>query len=166
MDLAASAQRISKLETAIRTHRDQRGDDRCWLDDAALYAVLDDGVDPYSVDATLPPRKEFLESCSRYWGQRQSPGFDVEAGPGCMTIRQLQDRIVELEKELGLQASSSFEPLPGRLAEIMDGVILDAMKRYGNNRTKVAQALGITQKTVYNRLKRIEENVKAGGMRK
>jgi len=32
-----------RLRDAIKKHRDQRGDDRCWLDDRELYAVLGDG---------------------------------------------------------------------------------------------------------------------------
>lgn len=63
-------QRVSQLETAIRTHRDQRGDDRCWLDDAELYAVL--GEDQATqTDFKLPPRQTFLQNCSRYWECRQ-----------------------------------------------------------------------------------------------
>lgn len=60
-------QRVSQLETAIRTHRDQRGDDRCWLDDAELYAVLGNE----EADFKLPPRQTFLQNCSRYWECRQ-----------------------------------------------------------------------------------------------
>ena len=59
--------RIPELEAAIRKHRDQRGDDRCWLDDMELYAVLGDA----RVDLTLPPKDEFLGHCARFWECRQ-----------------------------------------------------------------------------------------------
>lgn len=67
MDLAA---RVKQLEDAIRNHRDQKGDARCWLDDLELYAVLNDSVVP---DVSLPPKDHFLGSCSRYWENRQCP---------------------------------------------------------------------------------------------
>ena len=59
------------LRAAIRQHRDARGDARCWLDDLRLYAALGDGRDPYGADFRLPPKDSFLESCARYWEQRQ-----------------------------------------------------------------------------------------------
>lgn len=59
---------IMRLRNAIRYHRDQKGHDRCWLDDATLYGVLPE----YSeVDFKLPPKCEFLENCELYWINRQ-----------------------------------------------------------------------------------------------
>jgi hypothetical protein len=83
-----------RLESAIRTHRDQRGDDRCWLDDHALYSVLDDAPEP-SNHLALPPKCEFLKSCERYWEQRQTPD-DKASGKNGPTIRQLEDENKEL----------------------------------------------------------------------
>lgn len=83
------AANIAKLEAAIREHRDQRGDDRCFLDDAKLYSVLGDNVE---VDASLPPKCDFLASCERYWEQRRS-----ETTEGKPTIAQQDARIAELE---------------------------------------------------------------------
>lgn len=62
-----SNERIKELEDAIREHRDQKGDDRCWLDDQKLYRAI--GGD---ADLSLPPKHDFLKSCDRYWEQRQS----------------------------------------------------------------------------------------------
>src|SRR4051794_12801651 len=76
-----------RLKAAIREHKDQRGDDRCWLDDVKLYHPLGEGVSP---DAGLPPKCEFLESCSRYFDQRQWPADkNRRHGPSEMTIAQL-----------------------------------------------------------------------------
>lgn len=82
-----------RLIRAIREHRDQRGDDRCWLDDVALYNALAEvtGEDP-TFDLSLPPKAEFLASCERYYEQRRDPS----KAPACMTIRQLQDEIGRL----------------------------------------------------------------------
>lgn len=84
-----------RLTAAIRKHRDQKADDRCWLDDDELYAVL--GED--EPETTLPPECEFLESCRRFWRQRQFQ--PVLSDPNAMTMRQLQDRIAELEGIIG-----------------------------------------------------------------
>ena len=32
------------LQSAVRRHRDERGDDRCWEDDERLYAALPEGL--------------------------------------------------------------------------------------------------------------------------
>jgi hypothetical protein len=60
--------RILQLESAIRNHRDQRGDDRCWMDDEELYAVLGDKTQP---EFKLPPRAVFLQNCARFFECRQ-----------------------------------------------------------------------------------------------
>jgi hypothetical protein len=60
---------IQRLKAAIRKHRDERGNDRCWLDDRELYAVLGEG----QPDTTLPPQVEFLNNCLRFHTSRQAP---------------------------------------------------------------------------------------------
>lgn len=84
-----SEERIKELEDAIREHRDQKGDDRCWLDDRKLYRVIGDDA-----DLSLPPKHDFLKSCERYWEQRQSLNdkFALEHP----TIGQLNRRIATL----------------------------------------------------------------------
>lgn len=79
--------RISELEAAIRTHRDERGDDRCWMDDATLYAVLPETVAP----GELPPPEEMLENCKRFIALRYCQG-EKYVSP--------QRRIEELEAEV------------------------------------------------------------------
>lgn len=59
---------------AIRNHRDQRGDDRCYLDDAELYAVLGEGP----AVTVLPPREAFLANCARFHASRQDPSEKYE----------------------------------------------------------------------------------------
>lgn len=40
MTIERQQARIDKLEAAIRQHRDQKADDRCWEDDERLYDIL------------------------------------------------------------------------------------------------------------------------------
>lgn len=62
---------VDQLRTAIRSHRDQRGDDRCWQDDETLYAVLPEGF-------TAPARDSSVElaNCQRYIACRHNPGTE------------------------------------------------------------------------------------------
>ncbi len=70
---------VAGLLAAIRKHRDQRGDDRCHLDDGELYAVLPEGD-------TRPPQDTAvtLENCERFIRCRQqgreyvSPEREIE----------------------------------------------------------------------------------------
>lgn len=68
MVIASQLGRIRQLEAAIRHHRDQRGDDRCWMDDEALYSFLPEGFIPPERDTAVE-----LENCKRFIACRQNP---------------------------------------------------------------------------------------------
>jgi len=89
---------IERLKNAIRRHRDERGDDRCYLDDARLYEVLGEG----QPDTTLPPRDVFLSNCARFWECRQANPDPVEAERAYRKggeFEQLKARVTELENQ-------------------------------------------------------------------
>lgn len=96
VSLPAAEAEIERLRAAIRNHRDQHGDDRCWLDDVELYRVLGDAAE---VDITLPTKCEFLTSCARYWEQRQRPDEKALIPEG-MTIAQLSTEVSRLRSAL------------------------------------------------------------------
>jgi len=75
--------RLEKIETAVRLHRDTRGDDRCWRDDETLYKILPEGYNPPDVDTCVE-----LERCRQYIRSRHHPEI-VYVSP--------QRRIEELE---------------------------------------------------------------------
>lgn len=77
---------IERLQQAIRKHRDQRGDDRCWLDDETLYAVLPEGYTPPERDCSVE-----LSLCEKYIASRHNPKT---------TYVSPQRRIEELEAEI------------------------------------------------------------------
>ena len=77
---------ISNLREAIRKHRDQKGHDRCRLDDDELYAVLPEGK--ANADTTLPPRDKFLDGCGAYWDARNG-GISHEH---CSLVEVMKDR--------------------------------------------------------------------------
>lgn len=76
---------VARLQNAIRRHRDHRGDDRCYQDDAELYTVLPEGD-------TRPARETAvtIENCQRYIECRQQGREYVSP----------QRRIEELEAEV------------------------------------------------------------------
>lgn len=80
--MRALLQRVVELEEGVRLHRDQRGDDRCWLDDQQLYGLIDDGK---KAEMALPPKEVFLKSCERYHASRQPPEtlYSAQHCPGC-----------------------------------------------------------------------------------
>jgi hypothetical protein len=71
MSLEELKAEVKKLRTVIRYHKDQKGDDRCWVDDIRLYEALPEG--PVGFDSTLPPEEVFLENCKRFCKSRQVP---------------------------------------------------------------------------------------------
>ena len=71
MDREALAEEVLRLRRAVRSHRDEKGHDRCWLDDQTLYGVLPENK---PADFDLPARDEFLANCEKYWLCRQSHG--------------------------------------------------------------------------------------------
>ena len=63
--------RIAILENAIRKHRDERGDDRCWMDDAVLYKTLPEGFTPPVRDSSVE-----LKMCEQYIACRHNPATE------------------------------------------------------------------------------------------
>ena len=70
MDASELRAEALKLRSAIRAHRDQLGDDRCWLDDFALYKALPDNA---PIITRLPPKEFFIPHCEHFWETRQCP---------------------------------------------------------------------------------------------
>jgi hypothetical protein len=81
--------RVSQLEDAIRKHRDQRGDDRCWMDDQELYSILPEGL--CGADLRLCEPAVMLENCKKYIASRHDPS---------MVYISSQRRIEELETKV------------------------------------------------------------------
>jgi len=71
--LAGATAERDRLLAAIRKHRDYRGDDRCFLDDAELYAALPEGAPPSEL-LCLDDPLEMLANCRRFIASRQPGG--------------------------------------------------------------------------------------------
>ena len=60
-----------RLLASIRKHRDQRGDDRCWMDDEELYRTLPEGFVPPVRDSSVE-----LKNCERFIARRHNPATE------------------------------------------------------------------------------------------
>lgn len=88
---------LRALRAAVRTHRDQKGDDRCWRDDETLYGALPEGFTPPACDTLVE-----LNNCLRYLTCRHHPAT-VYVSP--------QRRIEELEilaRDVGRVAAGAY----------------------------------------------------------
>lgn len=91
-----------KLAVAIRNHRDQRGDDRCFRDDYTLYSILPEGYKAPSEDTCVQ-----LELCKKYIASRQNPNT-IYISPQ-RRIEELEQKVIELETYLEV----AYEELAG-----------------------------------------------------
>jgi len=85
---AAAEARVGALEASILKHRDQRGDDRCWLDDLELYKLVGG-----TADNSLPPKEKFLANCARFYEARCH-------NANWPSYQELQAQIVTLKSEV------------------------------------------------------------------
>ena len=74
MPMSEVLQSIKILRKAIRYHRDQKGDDRCWLDDEHLWALLPEAK---SSPRSLPPFQEMMKRCAAFHRFRRLENPDV-----------------------------------------------------------------------------------------
>ena len=65
------------LRNAVRLHREERGHDRCWIDDGRLYGALPEQKGAVS---QLPPWSEFQANCRRFWELRQCGSSPASSG--------------------------------------------------------------------------------------
>lgn len=88
MDVMQLVAEIRRLRGAIRHHRNLEGNDRCWMDDQELYAILpeDKNAPGHLVNFQLPPKGEFLGNCANYcahfWEKRQPPHMKQQTSEG------------------------------------------------------------------------------------
>lgn len=82
---------VRHRRTLVRWHREQRGDDRCWLDDWVVHLVL---ADTPSEPAKLP--EETLRLCTEFFEHRQAPDDPEELPEFGVTQRLLVDFPLQL----------------------------------------------------------------------
>jgi hypothetical protein len=69
-----TADRIKTVRSALRLHRDQKGDDRCWVDDWFVWAALEDQPPE---PAAAPSFEEGMKKCHAFYERRRADTADV-----------------------------------------------------------------------------------------
>ncbi len=80
------AEAIAERRAVIRAHRDAKGDDRCWIDDLAVWRM----VDGLTADAaTLPSFDEGMKRCRDFYQHRRAEAPEEGASPAPETDADL-----------------------------------------------------------------------------
>lgn len=115
MNLEEAQNEIARLKNAIKTHRDARGDDRCWIDDLDLYKALGEDEVPKEAQLSLPVLPAFMSRCAKYWEQRQAPKNEpwvtVEELVNVMTeVKKLADTMAYVTSQEALEDHELYIP--------------------------------------------------------
>lgn len=113
-------QEIIECRHAIREHRDAKGDDRCWLDDYAVWALIPGS---FPVPAELPPFDAGMDMCRAFYKLRRATSPDVpppgavhdpqqwDSGLGQMDDGQLAEELVRLKTAILRHRNCACNPL-------------------------------------------------------
>ena len=93
---------IKKLRDGIRYHRDQKGDDRCWLDDNGLWSLLHNNTQAH--ETSLPSFEEMMRACRDFFLHRRALTPDPIPSDAKLDPKTWDDDLLvmtndELEKE-------------------------------------------------------------------
>ncbi|HYD16853.1 MAG TPA: hypothetical protein VEF76_00065 [Patescibacteria group bacterium] len=91
---------IITVRHAIRRHRDAKGDDRCWLDDYFVWALIPGS---FAVPTAVPPMEEAMDMCRGFYKRRRADTAD-EQSPDAVTDPQQWDKDLEAMDDAALQA--------------------------------------------------------------
>jgi hypothetical protein len=94
-------QSIIEARHAIRQHRDAKGDDRCWLDDYFIWALIPGS---FPVPLTPPPMEEAMDMCRGFYKFRRADTADampIDAQPDRLQwdkdLEAMDDKALEAE---------------------------------------------------------------------
>ena len=103
----ALREEIAELHAAIAKHRDQKADDRCWMDDQELYKVLGDGN---LGDCRVGDQSEMLRNCQRFIEKRTEGG-------GWVSYAMMEEELRKLKGRAYVQHGGTAENPCGAILE-------------------------------------------------
>ncbi len=97
-------ERIIQIRRLIRTHRDQIGDDRCWVDDGLVWSALPDSPPEMT---TIP--SDAMERCEAFFRLRRADEADVVPYRAMRDPERWDEDVNELDGELLREEVSRIE---------------------------------------------------------
>lgn len=86
---------ILEMRSAIRSHRGQKGDDRCWLDDHAVYNT----VPSIREKVHLPTYDEGMRKCRLFYKNRNAVSADPVPSDAILNSVEWDDDLREMNAE-------------------------------------------------------------------
>lgn len=105
MHIESYAERLSRIKQfrcEIRWHRDQKGDDRCWIDDFRVWQLLEDSP---SEPMHLPLYESMMARCEAFYIHRRSDT------PDPLSMKANTDRASWDDDLLQMCASALYDEL-------------------------------------------------------
>lgn len=96
---------IIEMRNAIRSHRDQKGDDRCWVDDHAVYNT----VPSIRQKVHLPTFDEGMRKCRLFYKKRNALSMDEIPADAILNPAKWNDDLTEMNAEDLKQEHSRLE---------------------------------------------------------
>jgi len=86
---------ILELRKVIRYHRDQKGDDRCWLDDYVVWNSLPETKQV----VRLPTYDEGMRKCRAFFKYRNADAVDEIPADAVLELAKWDDDLAEMSSE-------------------------------------------------------------------
>lgn len=109
---------IKAIRNEIRYHRDQKGDDRCWVDDVRLWTLLPDASPK---PTALPPFEEMMKRCGAFYRNRRADLPDIVPPDAIQNpaewdndLGSMGEEILKKELDKLLQAIKLHRDISGR----------------------------------------------------
>lgn len=125
--LAEAQAEIARLKGLIQHHMNQRGDDACWKDDAALY---EQALGVKDWNRGMLPKDQFLSNCAKYW-ECQTIGIPYQTPQKPKRMR-LPTRRVGVTHELRIGGRHKVYLRTGEYADGAIGEIFIDMHKQGS----------------------------------
>ncbi len=110
-------EKIRKIRQVIRYHRNQKGDDRCWLDDYKVWASIGEST---WTPISLPPYDEMMAKCLDFWTNRRAETVDEGPAGKPLALRFWNSDLLGLGAKELLGKLKQLEEVIARHRDIKD----------------------------------------------
>lgn len=133
-DPHSTLERIIDLRDAIRYHRAQISDYRCWVDDERLYKAAGGDISL----PVVPKPEEFLNRCEHFWDHRQRAHEQGTGDPSVSSAERILQLPVYANDDL---AGNTEDELTRKLSELTAGIESHQRKGFDGRTVRDDEAL-------------------------